>query len=82
MVSADPQYVSKGFPAVLPLLEDSPVVIEALPDYVSSASPRVISPDLADRAMLEDSALEAARQADFFSLVRSWSALYLQMNLI
>ncbi|KFA40852.1 sigma-70 region 4 domain-containing protein [Xylella fastidiosa] len=61
------QSVSEGFPAVLPLLEDSPVVIEALPDYVSSAPPQVISPDLADRAMLEDSALEAARQADFFA---------------
>ncbi|AXI84358.1 hypothetical protein FUT69_03480 [Xylella taiwanensis] len=61
------QSVSNGFPVVLPLLEDSPVFIEELPDYVSSVPPQELSPDLADRAMLDDSALEAARQADFLA---------------
>ncbi|HHW4680011.1 MAG TPA: hypothetical protein ACQGQX_00755 [Xylella taiwanensis] len=61
------QSVSKGFPVVLPLLEDSPVFIEELPDYVSSVPPQGLSPDLADRIMLDDGALEVARQADFLA---------------
>ncbi|HHW4682371.1 MAG TPA: hypothetical protein ACQGQI_04120, partial [Xylella sp.] len=67
MLSLKYQTVSKGFPVVLPLPEDSPVVIEELPDYVASVRPQGLMPDIADQTMLGDNALGAMRQVDFLS---------------